>query len=171
MATKKIIKSTDKVRVFKNIVGSLSYAFRNSIRSWDEKIGYKDMIISDVEEMLGQSDLYAMFNKNQLLIKDESIREFLKLDPLNNDYLDSDKIKDLLALKDAQKLEEVIETCEDSELEMIVDTAVKEKVNDRNVLGVLEDYTGLELTEDLLNNNEESKPDDTEKPVKRTKKK
>lgn len=172
MATKKTIKSSDKVRVYKNIVGSLSYRLRGIFVFWEETVEYKDMLIGDIEEMLGHADLYRMFDKNKLLIKDEGVREYLRLEPLSDDYLDSGKIKELLTDGDSRKLEEIVEVCEDSELEMIVETAVKEKVKDRNVLGVIEDYTGLDLTEDILNNVEAvEKSKKSDKPVKRTKKK
>ena len=172
MATKKSIKPSEKVRVYKNIVGSLSYRLRGIFVFWEETVEYKDMQIADIEEMLGHADLYRIFDKNKLLIKDEEIREYLKLEPLDDEYLDSKKIKELLNDGDSKKLEEVVETCEDSELELIVDTAVKERVKDRNVLGVLEDYTGLDLTEDILNNVENvEKSDKSDKTIKRTKKK
>ena len=70
-----------------------------------------------------------------------------------------------------KKLEEIVETCEDSELDLIVDTVVKEKVKDRNMLGVIEDYTNLDLTEDMLNNIDNIEMTKSDKPVKRTKKK
>ena len=83
------------------------------------------------------------------------------------------KIKDLFNKGDVKELEEIIEVCEDSELEMMVDTAVKEKVKDRNVLGVLEDYTGLPLSEDINNNLDEAvvNTEKSDKTTKRSKKK
>lgn len=170
MATKKI-KSSDKVRVYKNIVGSLSYRLRGIFVFWERNLEYKDMQIADIEELIGNADIYRLFDKNQLLIKDEEIREYLRLKSLDNDYLDTEKIKEILTDGDSKKLEEVVETCEDSELELIVDTAVKEKVKDRNVLGVIEDYTGLDLTEDILNNVDDVEKSESDKPIKRTKKK
>lgn len=170
MATKKI-KSTDKVRVYKNIVGSLSYRLRGIFIFWEKNLEYKDMQIADIEELIGNADIYRLFDKNQLLIKDEEIREYLRLKPLDDDCLDTEKIKEILTDGDSKKLEEIIETCEDSELELIVDTIVKEKVKDRNMLGVIEDYTNLNLTEDMLNNIDNVKKSESDKPIKRTKKK
>lgn len=172
MATKKTIKSSDKVRVYKNIVGSLSLSIKGFPSYWEENLEYKDFTIADLEDLLGNQTLNYVFDKNKLLIKDEQVREYLRLSPLNDDYLDVEKIKELLLEGDSRKLEEVVETCEDSELDMIVDTAVKERIDDRNVLGVLEDYTGLPLTEDILNNVESvEKQEKSDKPIKRTKKK
>ena len=170
MATKKI-KSTDKVRVYKNIVGSLSYRLRGIFIFWEKNLEYKDMQIADIEELIGNADIYRLFDKNQLLIKDEEIREYLRLKPLDDDCLDTEKIKEILTDGDSKKLEEIIETCEDSELELIVDTIVKEKVKDRNMLGVIEDYTNLNLTEDMLNNIDNVEKSESDKPIKRTKKK
>jgi len=170
MATKKI-KSTDKVRVYKNIVGSLSYRLRGIFIFWEKNLEYKDMQIADIEELIGNADIYRLFDKNQLLIKDEEIREYLRLKPLDDDYLDTEKIKEILTDGDSKKLEEIIEICEDSELELIVDTIVKEKVKDRNMLGVIEDYTNLNLTEDMLNNIDNVEKSESDKPIKRTKKK
>ena len=129
------------------------------------------MQIADIEELIGNADIYRLFDKNQLLIKDEEIREYLRLKSLDNDYLDTEKIKEILTDSDSKKLEEIVETCEDSELDLIVDTVVKEKVKDRNVLGVIEDYTGLDLTEDILNNVDDVEKSESDKPIKRTKKK
>lgn len=171
MATKKI-KSSDKVRVYKNIIGSLSYRLRGIFVFWERNLEYKDMQIADIEELIGNADIYRLFDKNQLLIKDEEIREYLRLKSLDNDYLDTEKIKEILTDGDSKKLEEIVETCEDSELDLIVDTVVKEKVKDRNMLGVIEDYTNLDLTEDILNNVDTvNKSKKTNKPIKRTKKK
>lgn len=171
MATKKI-KSSDKVRVYKNIIGSLSYRLRGIFVFWERNLEYKDMQIEDIEELIGNADIYRLFDKNQLLIKDEEIREYLRLKSLDNDYLDTEKIKEILTDGDSKKLEEIVETCEDSELDLIVDTVVKEKVKDRNMLGVIEDYTNLDLTEDILNNVDTvNKSKKTNKPIKRTKKK
>lgn len=170
MATKKI-KSSDKVRVYKNIVGSLSYRLRGIFVFWERNLEYKDMQIADIEELIGNADIYRLFDKNQLLIKDEEIREYLRLKSLDNDYLDTEKIKEILTDGDSKKLEEIVETCEDSELDLIVDTVVKEKVKDRNMLGVIEDYTNLDLTEDMLNNIDNIEMTKSDKPVKRTKKK
>jgi len=170
MATKKI-KSSDKVRVYKNIVGSLSYRLRGIFVFWERNLEYKDMQIADIEELIGNADIYRLFDKNQLLIKDEEIREYLRLKSLDNDYLDTEKIKEILTDGDSKKLEEIVETCEDSELDLIVDTVVKEKVKDRNMLGVIEDYTNLDLTEDVLNNIDNVEMTKSDKPVKRTKKK
>lgn len=170
MATKKI-KSSDKVRVYKNIVGSLSYRLRGIFVFWERNLEYKDMQIADIEELIGNADIYRLFDKNQLLIKDEEIREYLRLKSLDNDYLDTEKIKEILTDGDSKKLEEIVETCEDSELDLIVDTVVKEKVKDRNMLGVIEDYTNLDLTEDVLNNIDNVEKSESDKPVKRTKKK
>lgn len=170
MATKKI-KSSDKVRVYKNIIGSLSYRLRGIFVFWERNLEYKDMQIADIEELIGNADIYRLFDKNQLLIKDEEIREYLRLKSLDNDYLDTEKIKEILTDGDSKKLEEIVETCEDSELDLIVDTVVKEKVKDRNMLGVIEDYTNLDLTEDVLNNIDNVEMTKSDKPVKRTKKK
>lgn len=170
MATKKI-KSSDKVRVYKNIVGSLSYRLRGIFVFWERNLEYKDMQIADIEELIGNADIYRLFDKNQLLIKDEEIREYLRLKSLDNDYLDTEKIKEILTDGDSKKLEEIVETCEDSELDLIVDTVVKEKVKDRNMLGVIEDYTNLDLTEDMLNNIDNVEMTKSDKFVKRTKKK
>ena len=170
MATKKI-KSSDKVRVYKNIVGSLSYRLRGIFVFWERNLEYKDMQIADIEELIGNADIYRLFDKNQLLIKDEEIREYLRLKSLDNDYLDTEKIKEILTDGDSKKLEEIVETCEDSELDLIVDTVVKEKVKDRNMLGVIEDYTNLDLTEDMLNNIDNVEKSESDKPIKRTKKK
>ena len=90
MATKKI-KSSDKVRVYKNIVGSLSYRLRGIFVFWERNLEYKDMQIADIEELIGNADIYRLFDKNQLLIKDEEIREYLRLKSLDNDYLDTEK--------------------------------------------------------------------------------
>lgn len=172
MATKKTIKPSEKVRVYKNIVGSLSLSIKGFPTYWEENIEYKDFTIADLEDLLGNQTINYVFDKNRLLIKDEEIREYLRLSPLNDDYLDTEKIKELLHEGDSKKLEEVVETCEDSELDMIVDTAVKERIDDRNVLGVLEDYTGLPLTEDIVNNVDGiEKQEKSDKTIKRTKKK
>ena len=54
------------------------------------------MVVSDIEEMLGYADLYKIFNKNKFLIKDESVREYLRLDPLDDNYLDAEKNQRLI---------------------------------------------------------------------------
>lgn len=172
MATVKKIKASDKVRVFKNMIGSCNFSAKGFPLFWEENLEYKDIMLSDLEDALGSQVIGSIFEKNKFLIKDEEAREYLRLSPLGNDYLDSDKIKELLKSGDSRKVEEVVETCEDSELDMIVETAVKEKIKDRNVLGVLEDYTGLPLTEDIENNIDTVEISDTfDKPIKRTKKK
>jgi hypothetical protein len=174
MATKKntTINDTDKVRVYKNMVGSISYRLRGIFVFWDEKTEYKDMYVTDIKEMLGQSDLYVMFDRNKLLIKDEKAREELRIRPLNENYLDSEKIKELLNSNNANKVEKVVESCEDNELDMMVEIAVKEKIKDRNVIGILEDYTGLDLADDILHSEDNNSENNAENPKpKRTKKK
>lgn len=171
MTTKKM-KASDKVRVFKNMIGSCSFSAKGFPSYWEENLEYKDIMLSDLEDALGSQIINSIFEKNKFLIKDEEAREFLRLSPLGNDYLDSYKIKELLKSSDSRKVEEVVESCEDSELDMIVETAVKEKIKDKNVLGVLEDYTGLPLTEDIQNNVDTvEKSDTSDKTIKRTKKK
>ena len=172
MATVKKIKASDKVRVFKNLIGSCSFSAKGFPSYWEENLEYKDIMLSDLEDALGSQVINSIFEKNKFLIKDEEAREFLRLSPLGDDYLDSDKIKELLNSKDSNKVEEIVESCEDSELDMIVETAVKEKIKDKNILGILEDYTGLPLIEDIENNIDiVEKSDISDKTIKRTKKK
>ena len=163
MATKKdMINDKTYIKVYKNMVGSLSYLFDGREKFWDDSTEYKNLEAREIQDILATSDGMRLFEQNMLIIKENENREYFGLAPILDEILDANKIKEILLSGDVNKIEDVVSTSTDNELDLIVDVAIKEKLQDRNAIKVVEDYTGLELTEDLA---ELAK---VEKPVEKT---
>ena len=168
----KTIKSTDKVRVYKNMVGGITYKLSGNIDElWSDYIEYKDLTVEKIKEMFSFG-MYPLFNKNELLIKDEDIRKYLELPPLE-DILDREKIKELISEKNYDEIEEAIQTCNDNELEIIVDEVINGETTDRNIIGLVEDYTDLTDLQDVIEEKKVTTPKQSEgnKTIQREKKK
>lgn len=150
MAVKKdIINDKTYIKVYKNIVGSLSYTFDSREKFWEDDVEYKNLEAREIQDIIASIGGRSLFERNLLIIKEQENRDYFGLEPLSDDILDSHKIKAILTSGDYTKIEEVVSTSNDDELEMIVDVAIKEKLQDRNAIKTIEDYTGLELTDDL----------------------
>lgn len=169
----KTIKPSDKVRVYKNMVGGITYRLGGNIDEvWSDYIEYKDLTIEKIKEMFSFG-MFPLFNKNELLIKDSDIREHLELSLLEEDVLDREKVRELISEKKYDEIEEVIQTCNENELEIIVDEVVNGDTTDRNIIGLVEDYTDLTDLQDVVEEKKVTTPKQTEnnKEIKRKKKK
>lgn len=168
------IKDSKKVRVYKNIVGNITYKLGSNIDEiWNDNVEYKDLTLEKIKEMFSFG-MFPAFEKNLLLIKDENIRDYLELPILIDDVLDKTLIKELIESKNYDKIEEVMVTCEENELDMIVDEVINGETTDRNIVGLVEDYTELTDLQDVIEEKKATnKPVTTEnnKTIKREKKK
>lgn len=150
MATRKeVISDKTYITVYKNIVGSLSYMYSNRPKYWEDEASYKNLEAREIEEIMATTDGRLMFEEDKLIIKESNYREHFGLQPLSEYVLDHNEIKSILLSGDYKLIEEKVSTCADNELDIFVDVALKEKLNDRNAVEIIEQYTGLELNDDI----------------------
>ncbi len=167
----KTVKPNDLVRVYKNMVGGLGFSSANGTsKHWEDSREFYDFIFSDLEYFV--SNNLNKFFRNELIIKDEIYRQALNL-PILDEYLDKSKIKEILNSNDYGEIDNMVATSTDSELEIITDTVIKEGTTDRNVLQIIESYTGIEDMQDIADeskvDNNTNKQEDNDKPTRRQK--
>lgn len=151
----KITKDT-QVYVKKNFFGSGSYRYdgRTKERYWEHDCIGKNVKIEEIQEVMSTKGGYDTFEKGMFLIEDGKIREYLSLRQLDECVLTEEKILELFKDKDIEVLRDRIEVCYDHELDLMAELAIREKISDMNILSLIQEYTNIDLVEEVRDEKE-----------------
>ena len=126
---------------FKNDMGIL--------RAWEKPNSVKKLTLLELTQAMSQYGVYKMFEKGLLIIEDNNIgeiREMLGLPELDEYILTLDEVKELLKSKDYDDLKNVLKWSNKFQKDTIIQTAISEKVSDANVINIIKEITGQDIT-------------------------
>lgn len=167
MAAKKLTETT-KVDVYNNTTYDIGY-YVEGLKRREWAYGANPIIkipLSEIENALGDIGCYNMFSSNRLLIRDEQIRDYLGLQPLEN-VVTKENIVDMLKGKDMNTIITTLSNAKDAYdnrvLEMFVDLSMELRITDFAILGNIKEYTGKDVEEMIKELVEEDAKKDSKK--------
>lgn len=150
--SEKIKKLTDTTMItVRNNSGGGVY-FQNDmgiLRQWEKPNSIKKLSLLELTQAMSQHGIYVLFEKGLLIIEDDSIgeiREILGLPELDEYVLTLNEVKTLLKSKDYDDLKNVLKWSNKFQKETIIQTAISEKVADANVINIIKEITGQDIT-------------------------
>lgn len=171
MAVKKLTGNT-KVDVYNNTTYDIGY-YVEGLKRREWMYGANPVVkipLEEIESALGDIGCYNMFSNNKLLIRDEDVREYLGLQPLDG-VLTREDVKLMLENGDIAAIDEALQVAKNTYdtrvLEMFTDLSVELRITDFAVLGSIKEYTGKDVEEAIKDILEEDK----EKSIKKSTKK
>lgn len=162
MASVKINENT-LVEVIKNATGLVGYAVDGKRRVWEANAHpVKKIPMSELEIIMSDLGCYNMLTgKNpRLLIKNNSHREYLGLDPLG-EIVTYDVVEELLKNRNIDKIEQLLSEAEEYDItntmDLFVESAIKLEIMDITILTMIQRYTGKDVEEVIKSNLEDKK--------------
>lgn len=151
MAAKKINETT-KVDVYNNTTHDIGY-YVEGLKRREWQYGANPIVkipLGEIENALGDIGCYNMFSNNKLLIRDEEVRDYLGLQPLEG-VLTNDDIKAILQSKDIDRISQELQNAkneyDERVLEAFVNLAIELRVTDFAILGNIKEYSGKDVEE------------------------
>lgn len=144
------LKDTTLIEVVNNTGGGVSY--RNDmgiLRRWERPGSPKRIQLLELQQTISQIGVYNMFARGSLLINHDNAQEIM--DVLGIPELDEyvctlDEIEGLLNGLDYEDLKAVLKWGSKSQTETIVSLAANKKIKDANVISIIKEVTGVDIT-------------------------
>ena len=146
-------KITDKtlVEVFNTSTGSVSYKPEMSTisRKWERQNAVKKVELGELKNVVATIGGYTLFEEDILLIKDNTIREILGLNPITTYVKTLPELTQMLKAGTKAELVDFVENCTQDMLDAVVKTAIDTKLSDLNKVKVIEDYSGVKVVDHI----------------------
>lgn len=160
------------VKVFNNTEGSVGIKTENFSISWDLPDVEKRISFEKLEDALSYSGVSALFDGGKLLIKDNSIRQALFMEPLTKYDLDTEAVIKLLDEGTPEEFEEIIEYCSNDIFDKIVQKILQTGKGDLAKYSIIKKYSNLDLydilkengVQETVNSQKQDKPTPKRKP-------
>lgn len=130
------------------------------LRGWENPNSIKKISLVELTQSMSQRGVYVLFDKGSLIIDEPDageIREILGLSELDEYILTLKEIKELITSKDYNDLRNVIKWSNKFQKDTIIQTAINEKISDANVINVIKEITGQDITSLIVTERAEDK--------------
>lgn len=135
------------------------------LRGWEKPNSIKKISLIELTQAMSQRGVYVLFDKGSLIIDEPDageIREILGLTELDEYILTLKEIKELITSKDYDDLRNVIKWSNKFQKDTIIQTAINEKISDANVINVIKEVTGQDITSLIITEKAEVKKEEKE---------
>lgn len=133
------------------------------LRGWEKPNSIKKISLVELTQAMSQRGVYVLFDKGSLIIDEPDageIREILGLSELDEYILTLKEIKELITSKDYNDLRNVIKWSNKFQKDTIIQTAINEKISDANVINVIKEITGQDITSLIVTERAEDKKEE-----------
>jgi len=147
----------------------------NILRGWENPNSIKKISLLELMQCMSQRGIYVLFEKGSLIIDELNageIREMLGLPELDEYILTLNEVKELLKSKDYEDLKNVLKWSNSFQKDTVIQTAISEKISDANIINVIKEITGQDITSLIVTEKAEAKKEEVieeSRPVRKKK--
>ena len=158
------------IEVFNDNTCNTGYVLQNGkTRVWERDpnfITMKKVPLGELEEAMSSRGARQLLMDNKLLIKDSQVREHLDLPVLDKYNPTLEEIKEILKEESSERLEEVLQYCNDSTLDKVVEVSIEMPIRNLTKAELISQYSGTNILDAIKLGQEdeaESKKENTKK--------
>lgn len=144
------------------------------LRGWEKPDSMKKISLVELTQAMSQRGVYVLFDKGTLIIDEQDageIREILGLSELDDYILTLKEIKELIKSRDYDDLRNVLKWSNKFQKDTIIQTAINEKISDANVINIIKEITGQDITSLIVTEKAEAKKEEEKEEVRPSRKK
>jgi hypothetical protein len=148
--SKNNLKDTTLIEVVNNTGGGVAYHNEMGIlRRWERPGSIKKIQLLELQQSISQTGVYNLFERGSLLINHNNatdVMDMLGIPELDEYVCTLDEIEELLSGSDYEDLRAVLKWGAKSQTETIVSLATNKNLKDANVISIIKDVVGVDVT-------------------------